>query len=47
MPKDLLYIVLLLVVTPLAFVLMPFLGVIIGAAGFLLVIWTIYNRVHA
>lgn len=47
MNKDLLYIVLLLVIAPIAFILMPFVGVLCGAIGFMLILLTIYNRIHA
>lgn len=38
MYKDILYILLLIVVTPVAFVLMPLIGVIIGIGGLAMLI---------
>lgn len=46
MNKDILYILLLIVVTPVAFVLMPLIGVIIGVGGVALLIREM-TRAHA
>lgn len=47
MNKDFIYIVLLLVISPFAFFIAPFIGVLMGATGFMMLLLAIYNRVHA
>lgn len=42
MSREMLFIILLLVVSPIAFVLMPFLGVLIGAAGLIMLLRGIF-----
>lgn len=47
MKKDLLYILLVFVVTPIAFVLMPVIGILIGVGGLILLIREMFPRARA